>query len=595
MAPAFAVVFLAVGIPLALMRHASFETQMLDMGYYTQVIWNTAHGRLFATTLKPPTFLADHFSPLLAAVVPFFYLLPDARILLIIEIVTLATAIVPGYLLLRQRHRALAPLLVLAFVFNPLLHQLANDEFHEIMLAVPLLALAAYALYVGQLRLLLVSLLLTLLVREDMAVYVASFGLYLVLWRRDCRKQGLLLIAFSLVWFVAITSWVIPALGQTGYRHSQLFAQYGNTVGEAIANIIRNPLLLIRSMLSLDKALAVVRVFGPLAVMPLLATGEQLLWAPAVLLLLALPDPVVGTLRGWYLAPALPLLWFSAAQAIARMRPRLYLLSMGLLILASGIGFWTQSPFPGASHFEAGKYTLSQHDRIGHRVLQYIPPGDSVTAQSRLGPHLATREQLYLFPWYNRAAPPQWIVLDTTDANPYPLSYSELQSSLRRLQMDPSIQTVWEQDGYYLLNTNVAPAFISSPQVWPPWLQLEGHELAQTDHSGAFVSLQDRPTAGRTLRVILYWTALAAMDRNYSISVRLVAPDGRLVAQDDSWPGGGTLATSVWPVAQTIRDTHYLQLPSSIPAAQLTLAVLVYETATLQPIPPDSGQVLIRW
>ena len=37
---------------------------------------------------------------------------------------------------------ATAPLLALAYVLNPLLHQTALEEFHEIMLAAPLLGLA---------------------------------------------------------------------------------------------------------------------------------------------------------------------------------------------------------------------------------------------------------------------------------------------------------------------------------------------------------------------------------------------------------------------------------------------------------------------
>jgi hypothetical protein len=203
---------------------------------------------------------------------------------------------------------------------------------------------------------------------------------------------------------------------------------------------------------------------------------------------------------------------------------------------------------------------------------------------------------LYLFPWYDHSAPPDIILLDVADPNPYPLVPSELQSSVRQLQMDPTVQTMWEQDGYFVFKVSSAPVFPRQTlKVWLPWLQLEGYELAYTDAAGAFVSGQVTPRSGCTLRVMLYWTALARMEKNYSVSVRLLASDGQLLAQDDSWPGRGTLATSLWPVGQTIRDTHYIQLPSSSPPAELSLAVLVYETDTVQSMAPKDGYVLTRW
>ena len=83
---------------LAFLRHAAFGTGLLDLGYYVQVIWNIANGRWFATSLKPPTFLADHFSPALAGLAPLFWAAPGARTLLAIQVLALATAVLPEVL-----------------------------------------------------------------------------------------------------------------------------------------------------------------------------------------------------------------------------------------------------------------------------------------------------------------------------------------------------------------------------------------------------------------------------------------------------------------------------------------------------------------
>jgi hypothetical protein len=238
-------------------------------------------------------------------------------------------------------------------------------------------------------------------------------------------------------------------------------------------------------------------------------------------------------------------------------------------------------------------YTITEHDRTGHYILANVPADVSLATQNKMGAHLGTRQQLYLFPWFDQETPPEIILLDAADINPYPLTPSELQSALVQLQMAPEVETIWEQDGYFVFKVATVPVPQQGPWVWASQLQLEGYALAQADETGAFVSQENRLVGGRTLRVALYWKALAPMSSNYSISVRLLAPDGYLVAQNDSWPAQGALATSVWPVGRTIRDTHYLSMPPAPLPETLALEILVYETETLQLLPPVSGYILI--
>jgi len=67
---------------------------------------------------------------------------------------------------------------------------------------------------------------------------------------------------------------------------------------------------------------------------------------------------------------------------------------------------------------------------------------------------------------------------------------------------------------------------------------------------------------------------------NYAVSVRLVAPDGTVVAQHDSPPANGLLPTSQWRVNDYVQDTHMLTLPADAPAGEYSVAVVVYNTET---------------
>jgi len=67
---------------------------------------------------------------------------------------------------------------------------------------------------------------------------------------------------------------------------------------------------------------------------------------------------------------------------------------------------------------------------------------------------------------------------------------------------------------------------------------------------------------------------------NYAVSVRLVAPEGTVVAQHDSQPANGLLPTSQWRVNDYVQDTHRLTLPAGALPGEYSVAVVVYNAET---------------
>lgn len=62
--------------------------------------------------------------------------------------------------------------------------------------------------------------------------------------------------------------------------------------------------------------------------------------------------------------------------------------------------------------------------------------------------------------------------------------------------------------------------------------------------------------AGGTLRLVVWWKAMAPMEQDYTVFVQVLGPDGQLYGQVDSWPVQGTYPTSTWNVGDVIAD-HY--------------------------------------
>ncbi len=100
-------------------------------------------------------------------------------------------------------------------------------------------------------------------------------------------------------------------------------------------------------------------------------------------------------------------------------------------------------------------------------------------------------------------------------------------------------------------------------------------------------------TAGGTLRLTLYWQALAEMDKRYTVFVHLLDADNRVVSQMDSEPLGGTHPTTEWQVGEMVRDNYGLLIAPDTPPGECLLEVGMYYLPTLERLPVlgDSGNV----
>ncbi|MBP7687444.1 MAG: DUF2079 domain-containing protein, partial [Thermoflexales bacterium] len=269
-APTMLGAFICLAIGLAFQQHAAYRTNLYDLGSYAHLVWNIANGRPFVTSLWPASYLTNHFSLALVFLAPVFWLWSDPRALMAVQQIILATAVWPAYLIVRKQYPRLAPLLVLAYVISPLLHQTAFAEFHGVMLAVPFLAWAVYALYQRRTWPLVVALVLAMLAREDVGLYVASFGLFLLMTRKGQRLLGAGLIALGGLWVIAVINWVMPALGRA-YNHFKVFSSLGGSMSEIVLNVVREPARLVDLIGTPSKIRALMGFILPLAGLPLLA------------------------------------------------------------------------------------------------------------------------------------------------------------------------------------------------------------------------------------------------------------------------------------------------------------------------------------
>jgi hypothetical protein len=128
-----------------------------------------------------------------------------------------------------------------------------------------------------------------------------------------------------------------------------------------------------------------------------------------------------------------------------------------------------------------------------------------------------------------------------------------------------------------------APATLSGVQFGPE----PGSEPGALTLTGYTVDPE-----GRSVDVVLVWQAAAPLERDYTVFVHLVGPDGQIAAQSDGPPGGRFYPTSFWQVGEPVLDGHLLTLPEEAPDGEYTILVGVYYSLTDDRLPngyPDDA------
>jgi hypothetical protein len=87
--------------------------------------------------------------------------------------------------------------------------------------------------------------------------------------------------------------------------------------------------------------------------------------------------------------------------------------------------------------------------------------------------------------------------------------------------------------------------------------------------------------AGDALLLTFFWQSLVKPSRDYTVFVHLLDTDGKLRAQLDVQPRGGTYPTSLWDAGEILRDDYSLNLPADLAPGLYRLEIGLYEYPSL--------------
>jgi uncharacterized membrane protein len=401
-----ATTYVAVMVTAQCHKLASLEMGF-DLALHEQIIWNTAHGRWFASSALANTtiHLGRDVIGLELILAPAYGLVPDTRTLLVLQTLAIAAGALPLYALARRRLGALSALcLAAAYLAYKPLHFLNLYEFQARAFALaPLLGMFWFA-DTGRFRPFLICITLVLCTRSDMALVVTMFGVYAFLSKQP-KHFGVAPLLLGLSWFALAVLVVIPHFNAGGpMPYLEWYDNLGRTPWDALVTILTRPSDVLETVLAREKLLLLGSVFGLVGFLPLLRPDVLVVGLPTLAMCLLSDREILSSIRKQYPAALYPIAFVATVLAIEWLAHRRFLArfragapaALAAAVLACNVVTqWISPPttWRWLTHWERPAFATAVD-----RLVARIPPDATVAVSSRVAPLLARREGLYLFP-----------------------------------------------------------------------------------------------------------------------------------------------------------------------------------------------------
>jgi uncharacterized membrane protein len=382
---------------LILRKHALFGTQAFDLGIFDQGVWLLSRFKTPFVTLRGLNLFADHSSWILVLIAPLYWVWSDARVLLLLTVAAVTVGGPLVYAIARTEgvRKPLAAALAVAYLLHPAVAWNVWDVFHPEVLAVPLL-LAAY-LFASrrQLKLATVALLLTLLVKEDAALVVIPFALYLG-WRFKAWGMSGFVITWSVLLLVFNFEYALPYFSPTGSLiYTSRYGNFGNGLPEIALNVLTSPGEVLSILATPTRLLYLAGMVLPLFLA--LLTPELLLVAgPITLANILSQHGYQSQIQYHYTVYLLAIVTLAAVHGAARIdRERIARFLVPAVLIGGILGTMLGGPLPTESDSPwAG--TTTDPAAIDE-ALTLIPDDAPISADWYIGPHVDHRTVVYMY------------------------------------------------------------------------------------------------------------------------------------------------------------------------------------------------------
>lgn len=435
--------FLFVG-GLTTLRYFNYQTPAYDFGIFAQMFYSMKETGLPNTTVERDMLLshfAVHISPAYYLLLPVYFLFPTPAILQVLQAGVLASGVIPLYLLCR--HYGLSYKITacagVAYCAYPALIGGCFYDIHENMFLTPLLLWLFYCYEKKKTPCIFLFAVLTLMVKEDAAIYVACFGLYAAVSRKDW-KRGAGLFFLAVAYFCAAVA-LLNSFGQGAMvnRYQNYMADQRLGLASVVLTLLQDPALVLSESFTAEKLVFLLLMLAPLGFLPLLnkKPSQLLLLIPFLVISLMSNYPYQHSLDFQYVFGVIAFFFYLMILNLAQLTPD----TRRRLAAFSAVGCLLLSVSQMSKHTGILEtyFTQFENNRTISACLSTIPPEASVEASTCFVANLSQRREIYRLKSKNHA---EYIVIDLRPER----VTQETQAYLEEFLKNGYQQTVYEEN-----------------------------------------------------------------------------------------------------------------------------------------------------
>ena len=392
-------------------RVYSFSTPTFDFGIFCQMFYNMRKSGLPMTTVERDGLLshfAVHVSPIYYLLLPFYALFPAPATLQVLQAAVITSAVIPLWKI-GKHHGLTGPqrtLVCAMLLLYPAFSGGTGYDIHENCFLTPLLLWLFCGIDKKNRVVTWAAAILTLMVKEDAAVYVAVIALWLIVKTvLRIRKQdagnlitGIAMLGISLGWFFLVTGFLAKSGdGVMTYRYSNFLYDGSSSLLTVIKSVILSPMKAVYECIDAEKLQFIALTLLPLLGLPLLTRRYEryILLIPYLLVNLMSDYSYQHNIFFQYTFGSAAFLVYLTVVNLADIKMDWKRLTVLSAAAAVSLVCFCKVVVPKAVSYPVRAVRYYDYYQNIRDTLSEIPEGASVTASTFYTTFLSQRERLY--------------------------------------------------------------------------------------------------------------------------------------------------------------------------------------------------------
>jgi uncharacterized membrane protein len=421
--------------------HYVFEST--DLSQYHLSIWQLSEFKLpYIWDMPSVPIWQQHFEPIILFIVPLYWMIKNAGILVIIQFLWVVGGTIPLFFVSRRIFKSTFIALSLAYTYLVFGGMQAGYfyGFHPIMFF-PTLFFCMYYWYSRKNTVLyFIFVMLCLFVKEEISLVMIFWGLYLVLFKKE-KYLGIGTVILGICWYILCFHLIFPYFSpKEGFVY---WVQYNQAYGSGISGIFKfashDPYAFLNTLISPhNKIDTVLYLFGAFSFIPLLYPPSLLIVVPSILEKLLSSGIASSIGSTHYTAASTGVVIIATLETLQYVRNtswgKFLIRNIGIGSLLLLTGFFANTLY-GIQTYAVppfGTFIPPDNENIQKlsEIIQSIPDSATVGAQYIIAPHIQ-KPFGKITPWPHDGNEPDYIILD----NILPLVLTDKPTVTKNLDM----------------------------------------------------------------------------------------------------------------------------------------------------------------